>query len=198
MALDWLKLDPASGTDDAAIKVTASEHTGRVGRTGTVTGTTAGGKTATAKVTQAAKEEFTTLSGFTIKDGKVTVTGTSNSAAVAVDTPIEGVEKYALTVDGAAQSGWDGVDSTAVDGDPGAAAQYGFTITFDLPASLNEAGDNSATLGVNGETIEITNDNVESYISFDLTELSFEAAGGDLTLNVTSNDSWTLDVGDSD
>lgn len=55
----WLQIDPASGSGNGSISNSASPHTGRVARTGTVTVTGVGvGVPATYKVTQTPKAEF--------------------------------------------------------------------------------------------------------------------------------------------
>lgn len=145
----WITFTPSTGgakgqTTSTDVSAVAAEYTGRVARTGSVTGTTAGGATDTATLSQAGKAEFINLlSGENAKTVvaydaagiKCTVQGTANSANLklaSTATVISGVVAK-LTVNGAEVTGWNGTDVTAVTGDPGASAQYSFTIEFTIP-----------------------------------------------------------------
>lgn len=145
----WITFTPSTGgvkgqTTSTDVSAVAAEYTGRVARNGSVTGTTAGGATDSAALSQAGKAEFInllagenakTVVAYDAAGIKCTVQGTANSAVLklaSTATVISGVTAK-LTVNGAEVTGWDGTDNTAVTGDPGASAQYSFVIEFTIP-----------------------------------------------------------------
>ncbi|MFR1955861.1 BACON domain-containing protein [Phocaeicola coprophilus] len=82
----WLTVSPMAGSGNDTLQNTASAHTGRLVRTGTVTVTAVGvSLPKTYSVTQEAKAEFISIdNGATMaadkSGGKVTVTGTYSGA----------------------------------------------------------------------------------------------------------------------
>jgi len=214
----WLTLSPMSGSGDGTISLSATEHTGRVQRTGTVTITGTGVQDPeTVAVTQAAKPEFVQFdnNAQTIAapaaGGNLTLSGTSNSskltwAAVGTATdengqtvnPETGLDypEVAAPTDytangAAAESG------TAISGDPGAAAEFAFSAVLVIPA-------NDATVRVD-RTYSITDNGGNSVqivvqqtagaarLAVSPASISITAAGvasDDIT--VESNTSWTV------
>ena len=83
---NWLQVNPSTGSGNGTIANSASAHTGRVARTGTVTVTGVGVSIpATYQVTQEPKAEFASFDNGPEMSankgaGKVTVTGKSNSS----------------------------------------------------------------------------------------------------------------------
>lgn len=145
----WITFTPSTGgkkgeTTSTDVAAVAAEYTGRVARTGSVTGTTTGGATDTAALSQDGKAEFINLLAgenakavvaYDAAGIKCTVQGTANAANLklaSTATVISGVTAK-LTVNGAEVAGWNGTDETAVTGDPGADAQYSFIIEFTIP-----------------------------------------------------------------
>lgn len=142
----WIKLGTTSGSMNGTSTVTASEYTGRTQRGGTITAKTTGGATDTTSVTQSGKAEFINVPTLTYNaaakgsasDGSDTIqiTGTANTANIKVAETtgkiISGAS-YKIQVNAVNDESWDGSEDTGIDGDPGASAQFTFTIDVKLP-----------------------------------------------------------------
>ena len=171
----WLTTDPNSGSGNGSISNTATTHTGREVRTGTVTVTAAGvAEPKTYSVTQKAKPEFVSFDdGVEMSapkaGGPVTVLGKSNSAALTytwvgdvsdVELPAQYKANGAATNNGA-----------AISGDPGATAEYATSIELTLPA--NE------TIEEVSRVIKVTAQGGQE------AQITIKQAAGDAFLNVT-------------
>lgn len=198
----WITASPTSGTGNGTSSITAPAYTGRNQRTGTITVTTNGGQSATVAVTQSALAAFVTAGGnqsISATATAATVTFTSNVQAFKV-TPTGGasitsvkVNGTAVTASGAAS---DGVYTPS--GDPGGSAQYTVGITVSVPANTTITAktftvklEHSTTASISG-TVTINQSSGSSSISVSPTSLTFAAGGETKTINITSNDSWTI------
>ena len=135
----WLTVSPMSGSGNGVLQNTGAAHTGRNVRTGTVTVTATGvAQPKTYKVTQEAKPEFISIdNGADMAadkaGGKVTVTGKSNSAKLAFSWV---GEAHSGTIAAAYTAGGTSTDNgEAIDGDPGASAEYNWSVELTLPAN---------------------------------------------------------------
>lgn len=209
----WLTVAPMSGTGNATITNTGTVHTGREQRTTIVTGTATGvfpNKTYT--VVQKAKPEFVSFdNGVEITvpktGGTLTITGKSNSAKLTFalldltdkgDTPnvVEGGLKLTLPTHhdaGGAQT----LNDTAISGDPGATAEFIFSIKFTGIAANTTINELTAALKVTaqgGQTaqISIRQSAGDPQFSFSRATITLEASGAAVTNTVVSNTSWTL------
>ena len=135
----WLTVSPMSGSGNGVLQNTGAVHTGRNVRTGTVTVTATGvAQPKTYKVTQEAKPEFISIdNGADMAadkaGGKVTVTGKSNSAKLAfswVGEAHSGTIASTYTAGGTSTG-----NGEAIDGDPGASAEYNWSVELTLPAN---------------------------------------------------------------
>lgn len=199
----WLITNPAtSGSGNGTIENSASEHTGRVARTGVVTVTADGLETPqTYNVEQTPKAEFVSFNNGTemavAKDGgQITVTGKSNSAALTFSFvgdagKVEVPTNYTV----ASKETANGAD---IEGDPGAAAQYDFSVILTVPA--NETVEEiSRTLrvaakgGSQSTQIVLKQTAGDPTLSLEPTSITIPQAGTPAqTVNVTSNTSWTI------
>lgn len=155
MANEWLSITPVSGgttgkTTDTTVTATAAKHTGRLSRSATIKATSKGGGTDTTQAIQnAAAVYITVASGDLSKtvpayDSSTrsvvsTVGGVSNASTIklaSTATVISGVSAK-LTVNGVEDTTWDGITNVSVAGDPGATAEYSFTITFTIPENMS-------------------------------------------------------------
>jgi len=204
----WLTLNPMSGQGNATVQNTATVHTGRVQRETTVTGVATGvSPNKTYTVIQKPKTEFVSFDNGTEitvgkEGGSLTIKGKSNSAKLAfslVDNAEGTANDLSLTLPANyTAAGAETANSAAITGDPGASAEYAFSITFTGIAenlTINElqcalavaAGDNAATAQI---TIKQTAG--DPTFNFDNDNITIEASGEAVSQGVKSNTSWTL------
>lgn len=209
----WLTVAPMLGTGNATITNTGTVHTGRGQRTTIVTGTATGvSPNKTYTVVQKAKPEFVSFNNgveITVPKtgGNLTITGKSNSAKLTFallnltdkgDTPnvVEGGLKLTLPAQydaGGAQTSND----TAISGDPGATAEFTFSIKFTGIAANTTINELTAALKVTaqgGQTaqISIKQSAGDPQFAFSQTTITLEASGAAVTNTVVSNTSWRL------
>ena len=197
----WLTTSPNSGNGNGSIQNTASVHTGRNTRTTTVTVTGVGVlKPATYKVTQKAKPEFVSFNDGAEMSapkagGPLTVTGKSNSAklnysfvgdAHGVDVPAN------YTANGLSTR-----NNVAVNGDPGAAAEYDSSVSLQLPSN-DTVGEVERVLKVTtagGQSAQITIKQAagDAFIRVTPTEITINADGSAVSVSVESNTQWTVE-----
>lgn len=194
----WITASPTSGTGNGTSSITAPAYTGRNQRTGTITVTTNGGQTATVAVTQSALAAFVTAGGnksISATATAATVTFTSNVQAFKV-TPTGGASITSVKVNGIAVTASGGVYTPS--GDPGGSAQYTVEIAVSVPANTTITAktftvklEHSTTASISG-TVTVNQSPGSSSISVSPTSLTFAAGGGTKTINIISNDSWTI------
>lgn len=202
-----------SGVGNATITNTGAAHTGRVQRTTTVTGTATGvSPNKTYTVVQKSKSEFVSFNNgaeITVAKtgGALTITGKSNSSKLTfalleltddgkTTNVVEGGLKLKLPAKydaGGAQTSND----TAISGDPGATAEFTFSIKFtDIVANstINELTAALKVTAQGGQTaqISIRQSAGDPQFSFGQNTITLEASGGAVTNSVISNTSWTL------
>ena len=197
----WLITNPNSGSGNGTISNSAAAHTGRVARQTTVTVTATGVSTpATYQVTQTPLAEFATFdNGDNMSapktGGALTVAGKSNSAALTfawVDESGAGVS-IPTTYTAAGSNATNGED---IPGDPGASAQYAFSVQLTLPA--NETIESiSRTLmvtteGGQSDQIVITQAAGDPTIKVTPNAITIPQAGTAQSVNVESNTTWTV------
>ena len=169
-------------------------------RSGVVTVTAVGvAQPKTYNVTQEAKPEFITIdNGADMAadkgGGKVTVTGKSNSAALTFAWVGDDLE---ATIAAQYTAGGKSTDNGAeIEGDPGATAEYAWSVELTLPA--NETVDQvDRTLKVsNGSSVSqqivIQQTAGDATLSLSETAITIPADGSAVSVNVTSNTSWTV------
>lgn len=196
----WLTVTPGSGSGNGVLQNTGSVHTGRLVRTGIVTVTGVGvAQPKMYNVTQEAKPEFITIdNGADMAagklGGKVTVTGKSNSAALTfawVGDDLEATIAAQYTAGGKSTT-----NGKSIEGDPGATAEYNWSVELTLPE--NETIDQvDRTLKVsNGSSVSqqivIQQTAGDATLSLSETEITIPADGSAVSVNVTSNTSWTV------
>lgn len=194
----WITTSPTSGTGNGTSSITAPAYTGRKQRTGVITVTTNGGQTATVAVTQSALAAFVTAGGnqsILATATTATVTFTSNVQAFKV-TPTGGASITSVKANGTAITASGGVYTPS--GDPGGSAQYTVEIAVSVPANTTITAktftvklEHSTTASISG-TVTINQSAGSSSISVSPTSLTFAAGGETKTINITSNDSWTI------
>ena len=193
--LSWV---PKTGTGNAQIKINSvSPYTGRTDRSTSVPGKIVGKTNAvTVTVLEKAADEFITPDSLTIN-----VAGKSNSKLLTftwkTNFGIANVTSFKVNGSTTATSG------TAITGDPGATGEYTYDVTIVVPRNKTIKA-RSATLEIKGEgvsvvkTITITQALGDSYLYLNsegttTATVTIPKGGGEQTLSVLSNDSWTFE-----
>lgn len=208
---DWLTISPTSGQGNATIHNVATEHTGRVDRTTTVTGVAAGvSPNKTYTVIQYSKDEFVRFDNdsqeVTVdkEGGSLTLKGKSNSVKLTfslLDNAEGTSNDLSLSLPASyTAAGVETANGVAIAGDPGASAEYEFSITFtDIPENVisNELQCMlrvDANNGTSFSRVTIKQAPGGSTFSFKRDSVLISQAGGeaDTSQSVESNTSWEL------
>ena len=182
-------LTPKTGTGNAKVSISCSERTGRVA-TSPVTFTAKMNGFSVSKsvsVVQKGKAEFVTLDVTAVSVDKkgevVNITGTSNSSKLSFSCAADEVTFNSYTANGAAAT-----NGVAIAGDPGASAQFAFsipvTVSVNTTASSKRYELSVTTSGGQKTTVLLTQ--LASTFTYDLTlaasPTSIQAGGGSSTI----------------
>lgn len=195
----WLKLNPSTGSGNGTIANSANAHTGRTARTGTVTVTGVGVSTpSTYKVTQSPKSEFASFDNGSEMSapktaGTVTVEGKTNSskltfawAGSVVDVTLPA--KYNA-------NGTQTNNAATISGDPGATAEFPFSIELEFPKNdtIEEVVRTLKVTANGGQAAQIAIKQAagDATLSVSPAEITIPQSGSAVSVNVTSNTSWT-------
>ena len=182
-------LTPKTGTGNAKVSISCSERTGRVD-TSPVTFTAKMNGFSVSKsvsVVQTGKPEFVTLDKTAVAVNKkgetITVTGISNTSKLSFSCPDSEVTFSSYTANGASAT-----NGVAIAGDPGASAQFAFSVPVTISANTT-AGSKRYTMTVtteSGEVATVVFTQVASDFTYDLTlaasPTSIQASGGTSTI----------------
>lgn len=197
----WLVVDPESGSGNGKIANSSkAPHTGRNSRTGTVTVTAVGASTpATYTVTQSPKPEFVffdngTEMAINKAGGSVVVEGKSNAVKLTFSW---GGEVTDVTLPAKYQANGTATDNGAnITGDPGATAQFPFSVTLEVPANttIEEIVRNLIVTSGGNKSSQIALKQAagDPFIEVTPTEITLDADGSAVSVDVTSNTSWTV------
>ena len=195
---EWLNTSPAAGSGNGTVTVKSNgEHTGRKVRTTTLTWKAANVQNIERTVNQAGKPENVSIdeNASADKNGKVvTISGVSNSAKLTFslgsgDLDITLPTSY--TVNGMAVD-----NGAAISGDPGASAEYNFSIAINVPANTatasktrqiivrDEAGKDDICL--------LTSAAGDAYVTIPEGAIELDWQGTPVTIEVKSNTAWTV------
>ena len=193
----WATTTPSSGSGNGTVNVGGSVHTGRSQRQTALTFKASGVTDISRTVTQEAKAEFAQIDNISVGKGggSVTVTGKSNSAKLnfALGT---GAVVATLPANYSA-GGASTANNTAITGDPGATAEYNFSITLTAAANTTTAA-RSQTLTVTangGQSAQSTLSQAagDPTLSVSPESITLTAAGTAVAVTVTSNTNWTVE-----
>ena len=182
-------LTPKTGTGNAKVSISCSERTGRVD-TSPVTFTAKMNGFSVSKsvsVVQKGKPEFVTVNNSAVavdkKGETVTITGVSNTSKLSFSCAADEVTFSSYTANGASAT-----NGVAIEGDPGASAQYAFSIPVTISANTT-ASSKMYTMTVTTESEEVATvvfTQVSSDFTYDLTltasPTSIQASGGTTTI----------------
>lgn len=198
----FVTIEPSEGSGVQAVQVSADAHTGRLQRTQSVQATATGVSTPEQlEVIQAGAAENVKVTSATAtvtkEGGSVTITGTSNSSKLTFSLSPDGTNPLQLTIpENYLANSASTANGAAISGDPGATAEYNFSITFtNIPANetINELKTTLTVTaaGAQTATVTITQAEGEPYIDLDKNTINLDANGTAQTVNVDSNTSWT-------
>lgn len=200
-SIGWANIEPTSGSGNGRVAAsTTAPYTGRVQRSLSVAFTATGIATPVTRVVkQAAKPEFVDLQTNASVDkagGSLTLTGTSNSSKLTfavtpgADNPLALALPATYTVNGASVN-----NGAAIQGDPGANAEYSFSLVFaGIPANLT-INDLTASVTVTSEggrtdTCPVTQTAGDPMLSVSPAEITIPADGSAVYFDVTCNTDW--------
>ena len=195
----WVTPNKTSGSGNDTVSWTGSEHTGRSSRTTTATFSASGVDSKTLTIVQAGKSEFVTIDAAATvakAGGSVTISGTSNSSKLTFSlTGTNGIGLVLPTTYTAASVTTN--NGAAITGDPGAAQQYAFSITFSNIGANTSISALTSQLTVTpnsgtAATCEITQAAGDPTLSISPTTINLTAAGTAVSVTVTSNTSWSI------
>lgn len=196
---NWVKVDPSQGSGDATVNVSSTaEHTGRKARTSTLTWKAANVADVVRGVTQAGKPEFVDIddSASADKAGKiVTISGVSNSARLTfslgtgdlnISLPTSYTANSVTIMNGA-----------AISGDPGAAAEYVFSIKITVPANEDVSALTRQVIvedaAGNRDICTLKSAAGDAFVIVAEGDIELDYKGTPVSVFVDSNTSWTIE-----
>lgn len=196
---NWLKVDPSQGSGNATVKVSSTaEHTGRKARTTTLTWTAANVQDIVRNVSQAGKPEYVNIaeSASADKAGKVvTISGISNSAKLTFTLGSGNLADITLPSTYTANSVSTN-NGANISGDPGASAEYNFSIAITVPANPDIAEKTRQIIVTNeaGQSAICTLRSAagDAYVTVQEGTIELDYLGTAVSWSVESNTSWTI------
>lgn len=196
---NWLKVDPSQGSGNATVKVSSTaEHTGRNARTTTLTWKAANVQDIVRNVSQAGKPEHVSIaeSASADKAGKlVTISGISNSAKLTFSFGSGNLTDITLPSTYTANSVSTN-NGAAISGDPGAAAEYNFSIAITVPANNDIAEKTRQIIVTNeaGDTAICTLRSAagDAFVTVQEGTIELDYLGTAVSWSVESNTTWTI------
>lgn len=195
----WVNPNKVSGSGNDTVSWTGSEHTGRDSRTTTATFAASGVESKTLTIIQAGKTEFVDISDTATVDktgGTLTISGTSNSSKLTFSLTGQngiGLVLPATYLANSVQTN----NGAAIAGDPGAAQEYSFSITFtgiDENTTISSLVSQLTVTDNAGhtDTCTITQAAGDAYLTISPTTINLTAEGTAVSVTVSSNTSWTI------
>lgn len=201
----WLIPSKTSGAGNDTVNVTAgADNTGRNARSTNMTFKAANCEDVVRQVTQAGKPEFVTIAASAAIDktgGTITISGVSNSKKLTFSLASGGTLVLTLPVNYTANS-VSTANGANISGDPGASAEFPFSIQFanvganpDITAKsvqlivTDDAG-NTATCTITQAAGDPTLSVSPASVQLDWNSYSAETSA---SFAVTSNTNWTIE-----
>lgn len=195
----WVSPNKTSGNGNDTVAWSGQEHTGRTARQTTATFSASGVESKILTIIQAGKTEFVSIdptAAVSKEGGSITITGTSNSSKLTFS--LTGTNGIGLVLPSSyLANSINTSNGVAISGDPGAAKEYAFSITFtgiaenasiaSLVSQLTVKTNNNQTA-----TCDITQAAGDAYLTIDPTTINLTAAGTAVNVTVESNTSWTI------
>lgn len=194
----WVLVNPSNGSGNATVNVSSNtQHTGRNVRTTILTITAANVEAKTVNVTQQGKPAYVDAqaSATAAKDGQnVTISGKANSAKLTFSL---GTGNLNVSIPSTYTAGGISTQNgSAISGDPGAAAEYDFSIVINVPSNdgVEELTRQIIVTdeGGNTDTCLLTQTAGNATLSVSKTSIELSYTGEAVSFDITSNTSWTI------
>lgn len=201
---NWLKVDPSQGSGNATVNVSSTaEHTGRKARTTTLTWKAANVANVVRNVSQAGKPEYVDIADAASADkgGKVvTIIGVSNSAKLtfSLGSFQIGTSQLDIELPGVyTANSVSTANGAAISGDPGATAEFQFSISIRVPAN-NDITAKTRQIIVedeagNRDVCTLTSAAGDAYVTVQEGTIELDYLGTPVPWTVESNTSWTIE-----
>lgn len=197
---NWVKTTPAQGSGNATVNVSSTaEHTGRKIRTTTLTWKAANVADVVRNVSQAGKPEYVDIADAASADkaGKVvTISGVSNSARLTFSLGMGDLTDIALPSTYTANS-ISTNNGEAISGDPGALAEYNFSIAITVPANNDVATKTRQVIvedeAGNRDVCTLTSAAGDAYVTVQEGTIELDYLGTPVPWTVESNTTWTIE-----
>lgn len=197
---NWVKVNPPQGSGNATVNVSSTaEHTGRIARTTILTWKAANVQNVVRNVSQAGKPEYVDIADAASADkaGKVvTISGVSNSAKLTFSFGTGDLTDITLPASYMANSVSIN-NGAAISGDPGAVAEYIFSIAITVPAN-NEIVPKSRQIIVedeagNRDICTLTSAAGDAYVTVQEGTIELDYLGTPVPWTIESNTTWTIE-----
>ena len=195
----WVKVNPSSGSGNVNVNVSSTaEHTGRVARTTILTWKAANVANIERTVSQAGKPEYVDVADAASADkaGKVvTISGVSNSKKL---TFTLGTGDLTITLPSSYTANSVSTNNGAnISGDPGAVAEYNFSISITVPANTSTTAKTRQIIvtdeGGHQDVCLLTSAASDAYVTVAEGVIELDYQGTAVTVEVKSNTSWTIE-----
>lgn len=196
---NWVKVNPSSGSGNVNVNVSSTaEHTGRVARTTILTWKAANVANIERTVSQAGKPEYVDVvdAASADKAGKVvTISGVSNSKKL---TFALGTGDLTITLPSSYTANSVSTSNGAnISGDPGAVAEYNFSISITVPANTSTTAKTRQIIvtdeGGHQDVCLLTSAAGDAYVTVAEGVIELDYQGTAVTVEVKSNTSWTIE-----
>lgn len=199
MKASWLNVTPSSGSGNANVNVsTQMPHTGRVARTTVLTWKAANVQNVVRNVSQSGKPEYVDIAdaASSSKEGKVvTISGKSNAARLTFSLGTGNLD-ISLPSSYTANSS-NTANGAAISGDPGAIAEYDFSISVNVPSNTGTAEQTRQIIVTDGaghqDVCLLTLAAGDPYITIAESTIELDWQGTAVTVAVESNTTWTVE-----
>ena len=194
----WVKVTPESGSGNATVNVSSNAvHTGRSVRSTVLTITAANVEAKTVAVTQQGKPAFVDAqdNATAAKGGQnVTISGKANSAKLTFSLGTGNLE--VSLPNNYTAGGVSTANGNAISGDPGASAEYDFSIVLNVPenTSIGELTRQIIVTDENGktDTCLLTQTAGDATLTVSKTAIELAYTGEAVSFDITSNTSWII------
>ena len=196
---NWVKVNPSQGSGNATVNVSStSEHTGRNLRTTVLTWKAANVQDIVRTVNQAGKPEYVDIADSAASDkaGKlVTISGVSNSSKLTFSL---GTGELNITLPSSYTANSVSTNNgAAIIGDPGAQAEYNFSIAITVPANDGITALTRQIIVEDGaghrDVCLLTLAAGDAYVTVAEGDIELDYLGTPVTVSVESNTSWTIE-----
>lgn len=195
---NWAVVNPSQGSGNKTVNVSSSsEHTGRSARSTVLTITAANVEAKTVNVTQQGKPAYVDSqdTATAAKVGQnVTISGKANGKKLTFSLGTGDLDVSLPTTYTA--GGVTTNNGSEISGDPGATAEYNWSITINVPSN-ETVGELTKQIvvtdeGGNSDTCLLTQAAGDSTLSVSKTAIELTYQGTAVSFDITSNTSWTI------